>query len=83
MNFFFYNNTSKFNVKLYISILILLLKESDNKIMRLDPKKVLFYLFIGYNVVTFKVNPLCLHTSIPAVLPSFVAFLEGSLQDVV
>jgi hypothetical protein len=51
--------------------------------MRLDPTKVLFYLFIKYNVVTFKVYPLCLHTPFPAVLPLCIAFLEHSLWDVV
>ena len=45
---------------------------SDNKEMRLVPKKVLFYLFINYNAVTFKVHPLCLHTAFPSVLPLFV-----------
>ena len=49
--------------------------------MRLVPKNVLFYLFINYNVVTFKVHPLCLHTSFPVVLPLFVAFLEHSMWD--
>jgi hypothetical protein len=44
--------------------------------MELVPKKVLLYLFINYNVVTFKVHPLCLHTPFPMVLPLFVAFLE-------
>jgi len=58
-------------------------RRSDNKVMRLVPKKVLFYLFINYNVVTFKVHPLCLHTPFPVVLPLFVAFLEHSLWDVV
>jgi len=53
----------------------------DNKVMRLVPKKVLFYLFINYIVVTFKVHPLCLHIPLPAVLPLFVAFLECSLWD--
>ena len=70
-------------MKLYISVWNLLLTRSDNKVMRLVPKKVLFYLFINYNMVTFKVHPLCLHTSIPAVLPSFVPFLERSLWDVI
>jgi len=56
---------------------------SDNKVMRLVPTKVLFYLFINYNMVTFKVQPLCMHTPFPAVLPLFVAFLEHSLWDVV
>jgi len=51
--------------------------------MRLVPKKVLFYLFINYNVFTFKVHPLCLHTPFPAVLPFFVAFLERILWDIV
>jgi len=46
--------------------------------MGLVPKKVLFYLFINYNVVTFKVHPLCMHTPFPAVLQLFVAFLECS-----
>jgi len=50
--------------------------------MRLVPKKVLFYLFLDYNVVTFKVLPLCLHTTLPAVLPLFVAFLERILWRV-
>jgi hypothetical protein len=45
-------------------------------------KKVLFYLFINYNVVTFKVHPMCLHTPYPAVLPLFAAFLERGLWDV-
>jgi hypothetical protein len=44
---------------------------------------VLFYLFIKYNVVTFNVHPLCLHTPSPAVLPVFVAFLERSLWNIV
>ena len=52
--------------------------------MRLIPKKkVLFYLFINYNVATFKEHPLCLHTPFPAMLPLFVAFLERILWDVV
>jgi hypothetical protein len=51
--------------------------------MRLAPKKIVFYLFINYNVVTFKVHPFCLHTPFPAVLPLFVALLECSLWDVV
>jgi len=51
--------------------------------MRLVPEKVLFYLFINYNVVTFKVHPLCLHTTFPVVLPLFVAILARSLWDVV
>jgi len=52
--------------------------------MRLVPKKkVLFYLFIKYSLVAFKVHPLCLHTHFPAVLPLFVAFLERILWDVV
>ena len=46
--------------------------------MRLVPKRVLFHLFISYNVVTFKVHPLCLHTPFPAVLPFFVAFLDAA-----
>jgi hypothetical protein len=50
--------------------------------MRLVANKVLFYLFINNNVVTFKVHPLCLHTPFPAVLPLFVAFLELILWDV-
>jgi len=54
---------------------------SDNKVMRLVPKKRA--LFINYNVVTFKVHPLCLHTPFPAVLPLFVSFVERSLWDVV
>jgi hypothetical protein len=48
--------------------------------MRLVPKKRA--LFINYNVVTFKVHPLCLHTPFPAVLPLFVAFTEHKLWDV-
>jgi len=56
---------------------------SDKEVMRLVPTKVLFYLFINYNVVIFKEHPLCLHTSFPAVLPLCVAFLEHSLWDVV
>jgi hypothetical protein len=36
--------------------------------MRLVPKKVLFYLFIRYIVVTFKVHSLCLHTPFLTVL---------------
>jgi len=55
----------------------------DNKVMRLVPKKVLPYLFINYNVVTFKVHPLYLHTPFPVVLPLFAAFLECSLWDVI
>jgi len=51
--------------------------------MRLVPQKVLFYLFINYSVVTFKVHPLYLHTPFPAVLPLFVAVLEHSMWDVV
>ena len=47
--------------------------------MRLVPKKKLFYLFIKYNVVTFKVHPLCLHTPFQAVLQLFVAFLDRNL----
>jgi len=31
----------------------------DNKVMRLVPKRVLFYLFINYNMVAFKVHPSC------------------------
>ena len=58
-------------------------KRSDDKVMRLVPKKVLFYLFIKYSLVTFKVHPLRLHTSFPVVLPLFVAFLERILSDVV
>ena len=50
--------------------------------MRLVPKKVLFHLFINYNVVTFKVHPLCLHTPFPAVLLLLVVLLERSLWDV-
>jgi len=57
--------------------------KTDNKVMRLVPETVLFYLFINYNVVTFKVHPLCLHTPFPAALPVFVAFLELSLWDVI
>ena len=56
---------------------------SDNKVMRLVPKIVSFYLFTNYNVVTFKVLPLCLHTTFPTVLPLFIAFLERHLWDVV
>jgi hypothetical protein len=41
------------------------------------------YLFINYNVVTFKVHPLCLHTSFLAVLPLFLAFLDCILMDVI
>jgi hypothetical protein len=47
------------------------------------PKKVLFHLFINYNVFTFKAHPLCLPTPFPEVLPLFVAFLERILWDVV
>ena len=50
--------------------------------MRLVKKKILFYLLINYNVVTFKVHPLCLHIAFPLVLPLFVAFLERSLWGV-
>ena len=56
---------------------------SDNKVMELVPKKVLFYLFINYNVVTFEVHPLYLHTTFPVVLKLFVAFLECILWYVV
>jgi hypothetical protein len=56
---------------------------SDNKVMRLVAKKVLFCLFINYTVVVFKVNPLCLHTPFPELLPLFVAFLECMLCDIV
>jgi len=49
--------------------------------MRLVPKK-LFYLFINYNMFTFKVHLLCLHTTFQAELPLFVAFLERSFWDV-
>ena len=49
--------------------------------MRLVPKKNI--LFISYNVITFKVYPLYLHTTFPAVLPLFVAFMERTLWDVV
>jgi hypothetical protein len=62
---------------------ILKYTKSDNKVTRLVPKKVLFYGFINYNVVTFKVHPLCLHTPFLVVLPLFVAFLEHILWDVV
>jgi len=57
----------------------------SDKVMRLitKKKKVLFYLFINYNVVTFKVHPLCLHTPFQLVLPLFVVFLECILWDVV
>ena len=51
--------------------------------MRLVPKNVLLYLFINYNVFTFKEHPLCMHTPFPESLPMFVAFLERSLWDVV
>ena len=47
--------------------------------MRLVPKKNLFYLFINYNMVTFKVHPLHLHTSFLGVLQLFVAFVDLSL----
>jgi hypothetical protein len=40
------------------------------------PKK-LFYFFINYSVVTFRVHPLCLHTPFPVVLPLFLAFFVG------
>jgi hypothetical protein len=40
-------------------------------------------LFINYNVVTFKVHPLCLPSHFRAVLPLFVAFLESILLDIV
>jgi len=43
----------------------------------------IFYLFINYNVVTFKEHPLCLHTPLPAVLPLLVAFLARNLWEVV
>jgi len=47
------------------------------------PKKIdLFYLFLNYNMVNFKVHPLCLHTTFPAMLPLFVALLERSLWNV-
>jgi hypothetical protein len=49
--------------------------------MRLVPKKVLFYLFINYNVVTSKIHPLCLHTPFPAVQQLFEASLEHILWD--
>ena len=52
----------------------------DNKVMGLVKKKI--YLFINYNVVTFTVHPLYLHTPFPAVLPLFVAFTEHKLWDV-
>ena len=51
--------------------------------MKLVPTKALVYFFINYNVFTFKVHPLSLHTHFPAVLSLFVAFLEHSLWDVV
>jgi len=51
--------------------------------MRLVPKIILLHLFINCNVVTFKVYPLCLHTTFPAVLPLFVAFMERRLWYVV
>lgn len=54
----------------------------ENKVIRLVPKKYIFYLFINYNVAPFKVRPPCLHTPSPAVLPLFVAFLERVLWDV-
>jgi len=50
--------------------------------MVLVTKNVLFYLFINYNMFTFKKHPLCLHTTFPKLLPMFVAFLERSLWDV-
>jgi hypothetical protein len=50
--------------------------------MKLVPNKVLFYFVINYNVVAFKVHPLCLHTPFPTVLPLFVAFLDRILCGV-
>jgi len=51
--------------------------------MILVPKKILLYLFINYNVVTFRVHPLCLHALFPTILPLFVSSLERILWDVV
>jgi hypothetical protein len=54
----------------------------DNKIMKLVPKKIWFYLFVNYNVVTFKVHSLSMHTPLPKVLILLVAFLEHRFWDV-
>ena len=50
--------------------------------MRLVQKKSLFYLFINYNTVTFKVRLLCLQTTFRVDLPLFVTFLEHRFWDV-
>jgi len=54
---------------------------SENKLM--NPVKKKTYLFINYNVVTFKEHPLCLHTPFTAVPPVLVAFLVCSLWEVI
>jgi len=59
-----------FNVKLFFSILILLLTMSDNKVMRLVPKKVLFYLFINYNVQSSPLVPAHIYSSGTAIVCS-------------
>jgi hypothetical protein len=53
----------------YLYIICTKLTRLDNKAITLVAKKVLFYLFIKYNVVTFKVHPLWLHKPFPEVLP--------------